>query len=118
MPPFPLMLLSAFQSLMALQQVRISCSHNNHLCIAQKTQNLSCIQLMITLVADGSDFLLPTELTFNDGAMDGTIRNSTIDILGDDVVEGTESFIITGSAARLCPNQFVANIIIMDNDCK
>ena len=71
---------------------------------------------MITLIADGSDFLLPTELTFKVGAMDGTIRNSTIDILDDDVVEGTESFNISGSAARLCPNH--ANIIIMDNDCK
>ena len=70
------------------------------------------------MIADGSDFLLPTELTFDDGSKDGTIQNITIDILGDDVVEGTESFIITGSAARLCPIQFVANIIIMDNDCK
>ena len=68
------------------------------------------------MIADGSDFLLPTELTFDDGSKDGTIRNSTIYILGDDVVEGTESFNITGSAAQPCP--FVANIIIMDNDCK
>ena len=74
---------------------------------------------MITLlIADGSDFLLPTDLTFDVGAMDGTIRNITIDILGDDVVEGTESFNILGSAAHLCQNRFVANIIIMDNDCK
>ena len=68
------------------------------------------------MIADGSDFLLPAELTFDDGSKDGTIRNSTIHIRGDDVVEGTESFIITGSAAQLC--QFVANIIIIDNDCK
>ena len=67
------------------------------------------------MIADGSDFLLPTELTFDVGAKDGTIRNITINIFGDDVVEGTESFNISGSAAQPCPNQFVANIIIMDN---
>jgi len=66
------------------------------------------------LIADGSGFLLPTELTFDVGAKDGTIRNITIDILGDDVVEGTESFNISFSAAQPCP--FVPNIIIMDND--
>lgn len=72
------------------------------------------------MIADGSDFILPTELTFDDGAEDGTIRNITIHILGDDVVEGKESFNISVSAA-LCPNQFVRDtsvVTIVDNDCK
>ena len=72
------------------------------------------------MFVDGSDFLLPTDLTFEGGAKDGTIRNITIDILDDRVVEGTESFIISGSAAP-CPNQFVKDtsvVAIMDNDRK
>ena len=73
------------------------------------------------MIADGSDFLLQTELTFDVGAEDGTIRNITIDILDDDVVERTERFIISGSAEPLCPNQFVRDtfvVTIMDNDRK
>ena len=76
------------------------------------------LYMKFLLIADGSDFLLPTELTFNVGAKDGTIKNITIDILDDDIVEGTESFTISGSASHLCPNLSVENIIIMDNDCK
>ena len=73
------------------------------------------------MIADGSDFILPTELTFDVGAEDGTIRNITIHIFGDDVVEGMESFNISVSAAPLCPNQFVKDtsvVTIVDNDCK
>ena len=72
------------------------------------------------MIADGSDFLLPAELTFDAGAGNGTIRNITIDILDDSVVEGTESFNISGSAA-LCPNLIVNDtsvVTIMDNDRK
>ena len=75
----------------------------------------------MTLIADGSDFLLPAELTFDVGAKDGTIRNIAVDILDDRVVEGTERFIISGSAAPLCPNQFVNDtsvFTIVDNDRK
>ena len=71
--------------------------------------------------ADGSDFLLPTELIFDGGAEDGSTRNITIDILRDDVVEGTESFNISGSVAQLCSNQFVKGtsvVTIVDNDRK
>ena len=71
--------------------------------------------------ADGSDFLLPTQLTFDGGAEDGSIRNIIIDIYHDDVVEGTERFNISGSAAKLCPNQFVGGtsvVTIMDNNRK
>ena len=71
--------------------------------------------------ADGSDFLLPTELTFDGGAEDGSTRNITIDILRDDVVEGTESFNISSSVAQLCPNQLVKGtsvVTIMDNNRK
>ena len=75
----------------------------------------------MTLIADGSDFLLPAELTFDVGAGNDTIRNITIDILDDHVVEGTESFNISGSATPLCPNQIVRDssvVTIMDNDRK
>ena len=65
------------------------------------------------MIVDGSDFLLPTELTFDVGAKDRTIRNITINILGDDIVEGTDSFIISGSAAPLCPNQFVEDMSVV-----
>ena len=73
------------------------------------------------MIADGSDFLLPTELTFEGGAEDGTIRNITIDILDDNVVEGTERFIISGSAAPLGLRELVRGmtvVTIVDNDCE
>ena len=58
--------------------------------------------------------MLPAELTFGVGAEDGTIRNITVDIRDDSVVEGTESFNISASAAPLCPNQSVRDWIIMN----
>ena len=73
------------------------------------------------MIADGSDFLLPTELTFDVGTEDNTIKNITIDILDDLVVEGTESFTISGSATPLGLLERVRSvtvITIVDNDCK
>ena len=73
------------------------------------------------MVADGSDFLLPAELTFDVGAGNDTIRNITIDILDDSVVEGTESFNISGFAAPLGLRELVRGmpvVTINDNDCK
>ena len=73
------------------------------------------------MIADGSDFLLPTELTFDFGAEDNTIKNITIGILDDLVVEGIESFNISGSATPLGLLERVRGvtvITIVDNDCK
>ena len=73
------------------------------------------------MIADGSDFLLPTELTFDFGAEDNTIKNITIDILDDLLVEGIENFTISGSATPLGLLEHVRGvtvITIVDNDCK
>lgn len=73
------------------------------------------------MIADGSDFLLPTELTFDVGAEDNTVRNITIDILDDLVVEGIENFTISGSATPLGLLERVRGvtvITIVDNDCE
>ena len=73
------------------------------------------------MIVDGLDFRLPAELTFDVGAEDNTIRRIPIAILDDHLVEGTESFNISGSAAPLGfrePVRGMAVVTIIDNDCK
>ena len=73
------------------------------------------------MIADGSDFLLPTELTLGAGTVDDSITNITINIFDDLVVEGTESFNISGFVASQCSLQVVVGmsaVTIEDNDCK
>ena len=73
------------------------------------------------MIADGSDFLLPTELTLCAGTENDDITNITIDIFDDRVVEGRESFNISGVVASQCSLQVVVGmsaVTIVDNDCK
>ena len=73
------------------------------------------------MIADGSDFLLPTELTLGAGTEDDSITNITIDIVDDLVVEGEESFNISGVVASQCSLRLVvgmSTVTIIDNDCK
>ena len=73
------------------------------------------------MIADGSDFLLPTELTLGAGTEDDSITNITINIFDDLVVEGRESFNISGDVASQCLLQVVVGmsaVTIVDNDCK
>ena len=73
------------------------------------------------MIADGSDFLLPTELTLGAGTEDDSITNTTIDIVDDLVVEGRESFNISGVVASQCSLRLVVGmsaVTIIDNDCK
>ena len=73
------------------------------------------------MIADGSDFLLPTELTLGTGTEDDSITNITINILDDLVVEGEERFNISGFVAFQCSLQLVVGmsaVTILDNDCK
>ena len=73
------------------------------------------------MIADGSDFLLPTELTLGAGTEDDNITDITIDIFDDLVVEGRESFNISGIVAFHCSLQVVvgmSTVTIIDNDCK
>lgn len=77
--------------------------------------------MLSLLIVDGSDFRLPAELTFDVGAEDDTIRRISIAILDDRLVEGTESFNISGSAAPLGLREPVSGmtvVTILDNDCK
>ena len=73
------------------------------------------------MITDGSDFLLPTELTLGAGTEDDSITNITIDIVDDLVVEGRESFNISGVVASQCSLRLVVGmsaVTIIDNDCK
>ena len=73
------------------------------------------------MITDGSDFLLPTELTLGAGTEDDSITNTTINIVDDLVVEGRESFNISGVVASQCSLRLVVGmsaVTIIDNDCK
>ena len=73
------------------------------------------------MIADGSDFLLPTELTLGAGTENDGITDIIIDIFDDLVVEGRESFNMSGVVASQCSLQVVVGmsaVTIEDNDCK
>ena len=55
------------------------------------------------------------------GTNNGTIHTFAISIVDDDLVEGTESFVISGSVtspASFLPGRNMATITIMDNERK
>ena len=68
------------------------------------------------------DFRLSnTRPVFLAGTNNGTIQTFAIDIFDDDLVEGTESFVISGSVtspAMFLPGRNMATITIMDNERK
>ena len=82
----------------------------------------SDITVIVTVSGTFEDFSLPAnKLVFRAGANNGTIRNLVISIVDDDLVEGTETFAISGGVtlpAMFLPGRNMTTITIMDNDCK
>ena len=63
-----------------------------------------------------------TNVTFDPGATNGSTISTVIDVQDNFVVEGTETFTISGSVAvaqtSFVPGRDTANITIRGNDCK
>ena len=84
------------------------------------------IQLTIYIVAlfhhivEGDDFrLLRQEVTFVLGATTGNTQNASFDIIDDSLVEGTESFVVSGNVtapASFVPGGDTVTVNILDND--
>ena len=58
-------------------------------------------------------------MTFSQGATTGSIKSASIDIIDDSLVEGTESFVVSGNVtapASFVPGGDTATVTIMDND--
>ena len=76
----------------------------------------------VTISETSEDFSLPTnELVFLAGAKNGTIQTLSVSISDDNLVEGTESFVISGSVtspAMFFPGRNMTTITIMDNERK
>ena len=76
----------------------------------------------VTVSETPEDFSLSTnELVFLAGANNGTVKTFVITIHDDDLVEGTETFVISGSVtppAMFLPGRNMTTITIMDNECK
>ena len=78
--------------------------------------------ITVTVSATSEDFSLPTkELVFLAGTDNGTIQNLSVSIVDDNLVEGTETFVISGSVtppAMFLPGRNMTTITIMDNERK
>ena len=78
--------------------------------------------ITVTLSETPEDFSLSTnELVFLAGANNGTVKTFVITIHDDDLVEGTETFVISGSVtspAMFLPGRDMTTITIMDNERK
>ena len=58
-------------------------------------------------------------MTFDQGATTGNTQSASIDIIDDLLVEGTESFVVTGNVtapASFVPGGDTTTATIMDND--
>jgi len=58
-------------------------------------------------------------VTFVQGATTGTTQNVSIDIIDDSLVEGTESFVVSGNVtapATFVPGKDTTTVNILDND--
>ena len=87
---------------------------------------IDIVQLTICIVAlshhlvEGDDFhLLAQEVTFDQGTTTDSTQNASIEIIDDSLVEGTESFVVSGNVTA--PASFVAGrdtttVTILDND--
>ena len=88
---------------------------------------VECVYVVICYLslAEGQDFTLSrTEVTFDVGANDGNIISVFVDVLDDFLVEGTESFTLSGAISTTTAangSTFVGGAVtvsIADNDCK
>ena len=62
-----------------------------------------------------------TKLRFFAGTNNGTIQTLVVSVVDDDFVEGTETFVISGSVtspAMFLPGRNMTTITIMDNERK
>ena len=80
-------------------------------------------KITVTVSATSEDFSLPTnnKLVFLAGTDNGTIQTFVITIHDDKLVEGTETFVISGSVtppAMFLPGRNMTTITIMDNERK
>ena len=58
-------------------------------------------------------------MTFHQGATSGNTQNASVEIVDDSLVEGTESFVISGNVAApslFVPGEDTATVTILDND--
>ena len=58
-------------------------------------------------------------MTFHQGATTGDTQNASVEIIDDSLVEGTESFVVSGNVAApasFVPGGDTATINILDND--
>ena len=83
----------------------------------------SCISFNVTffnLLAENEDFhLVFQKLTLCRGTSDDNVQSLVVDISDDFLVEGTESFVISGDAtapASFVPGRDLATVNILDND--
>ena len=78
--------------------------------------------ITVTLSATSEDFSLPTnEVVFLNDTNSGTIHTLVINIVDDGLVEGTETFVLSGSVtspAMFLPGRNMTTITIMDNEGK
>ena len=86
---------------------------------------IDIVQLTICIVAlfhhlVGDDFhLLTQEVTFDQGTSTGSTQNASIEIIDDSLVEGTESFVVSGNVtapASFVPGGDITTVSILDND--
>ena len=68
----------------------------------------------------GDDFhLVSQEVTFHQGATTDVTQNASVEIIDDSLVEGTESFVVSGDVAAptlFVPGGDTATVTILDND--
>ena len=73
-----------------------------------------------SLPPEGEDFhLLRQEITFVHGATTENTLNVSINIIDDSLVEGTESFVVSGNVttpATFVPGRDMVTVNILDND--
>ena len=71
-------------------------------------------------LVEGDDFhLVSQEVTFYQGATTGDTQNASVEIIDDSIVEGTESFVVSGNVtapASFVPGGDTATVTILDND--
>ena len=74
------------------------------------------------ILAENADFRLVFQrLTLCQGTSNGNVQSLVVDIADDFLVEGTESFVISGDAtapASFVPGRDSATVNILDNDGK
>ena len=96
------------------------------LCVTSSNIFLSmngCISFTVSfcnLLAENEDFhLVFQRLTLCRGTSNDNVQSLVVDIADDFLVEGTESFVVSGDAtapASFVPNQDSATVTILDND--